>query len=41
MVLLRHILLGQVYGDVINEVKPSGTVPVQAEPTITTQPVTP
>ncbi|HKH84415.1 MAG TPA: AI-2E family transporter [Gemmatimonadales bacterium] len=41
MVLLRHILLGQVYGDVISEVKPSGTVPVQAEPTITTQPVTP
>jgi predicted PurR-regulated permease PerM len=41
MVLIRHILLGEVYGDAISEVKPAGTVPVQAEPTITTQPVTP
>jgi predicted PurR-regulated permease PerM len=41
MVLIRHILLGEVYGDLISEVKPSGTVPVEAEPTITSQPVTP
>jgi predicted PurR-regulated permease PerM len=41
MVLIRHILLGEVYGDPISETKPSGTVPVEAEPTITTQPVTP
>jgi predicted PurR-regulated permease PerM len=41
MVLIRHLLLGEVYGDPIAEVKPSGTVPVEAEPTITTQPVTP
>ncbi len=39
MVLIRHILLGEVYGDTLSEVKPSGTVPVEAEPTITTQPV--
>jgi predicted PurR-regulated permease PerM len=41
MVLIRHILLGEVYGDPISEVKPAGTVPVEAEPTIATQPVTP
>lgn len=41
MVLIRHILLGQVYGDPISEVKPSGTVPVEAEPTIASEPVTP
>jgi predicted PurR-regulated permease PerM len=41
MVLIRHVLLGEVYGDPISEVKPSGTVPLEAEPTITTQPVTP
>jgi predicted PurR-regulated permease PerM len=41
MVLIRHVLLGEVYGDTISEVKPSGTVPVEAEPTITSQPVTP
>lgn len=41
MVLIRHILLGEVYGDPISEVKPAGTVPVEAEPTIVTQPVTP
>ena len=40
MVLIRHILLGEVYGDPISEVKPSGTVPVDAEPTITSEPVT-
>lgn len=41
MVLIRHILLGEVYGDPISEVKPAGTVPVEAEPTIVTQPVAP
>jgi predicted PurR-regulated permease PerM len=43
MVLIRHLLLGEVYGDSISEVKPSGTIPVEAEPTITStsQPVTP
>jgi predicted PurR-regulated permease PerM len=40
MVLLRHVLLGEVYHDPISEVKPSGTVPVEAESTITSQPVT-
>jgi predicted PurR-regulated permease PerM len=41
MVLIRHILLGEVYGDPVSEVKPSGTVPVEADRTITTQPVAP
>jgi predicted PurR-regulated permease PerM len=41
MVLIRHILLGEVYGDPISEVKASGTVPVDADRTITTQPATP
>jgi predicted PurR-regulated permease PerM len=39
MVLIRHILMGEVYGDPVSEVKPSGTVPAESEPTITTQPV--
>jgi hypothetical protein len=29
-----------VYGDPLSEVKPSGTVPTEAEPTIAPQPVT-
>jgi predicted PurR-regulated permease PerM len=41
MVLIRHILLGEVYGDPVSEVKPSGTVPADAPTTITTQPITP
>jgi predicted PurR-regulated permease PerM len=41
MVLIRHILVGEVYGDVVSEVKPSGTVPAEVEPRIATQPVTP
>ena len=41
MVLIRHILMGEVYGDPVSEVKPSGTVPVDVEPSITAQPVTP
>ena len=39
MVLIRHVLMGEVYGDTLSEVKPSGTVPADAEPTITAQPV--
>jgi predicted PurR-regulated permease PerM len=39
MVLIRHVLMGEVYGDPVAEVAPSGTVPADAEPTITTQPV--
>ncbi|MEO7138327.1 MAG: AI-2E family transporter [Gemmatimonadales bacterium] len=35
MVLIRHILLGEVYGDPISETKPSGTVPIDAERTVT------
>jgi predicted PurR-regulated permease PerM len=41
MVLIRHILLGEVYGDALSEVKPTGLVPAEAQPTITSQPVTP
>ena len=41
MVLVRHILLGEVYGDPISEFKPSGTVPADARTSITSQPVTP
>ncbi len=39
MVLIRHVLMGEVYGDTASEVKPSGTIPADAEPTITAQPV--
>lgn len=41
MVLIRHILMGEVYGDQLSEATPSGTVAEDVEPTITTQPVTP
>jgi predicted PurR-regulated permease PerM len=41
MVLIRHILLGEVYGDAVSEVKPTGVVPAEAQPAITSQPVTP
>jgi predicted PurR-regulated permease PerM len=41
MVLIRHILIGEVYGDPISEVEPSGTVPAAGPTTITSQPVTP
>jgi predicted PurR-regulated permease PerM len=34
LVLVRHILLGEVYGDRASEIKASGTVPVDVEPTI-------
>jgi predicted PurR-regulated permease PerM len=39
MVLIRHILMGEVYGDTLSEVKASGTVPAETEPTITAEPV--
>ena len=41
MVLVRHLLLGEVYGDPISEVRPSGTVSVEADPTVAAQPATP
>jgi predicted PurR-regulated permease PerM len=34
MILVRHILLGQVYGDSISATAPSGTVPSDAEPAL-------
>jgi predicted PurR-regulated permease PerM len=41
MVLVRHILLGQVYGDPVSAAAPSGTVPVEAEPTVAARPPAP
>ncbi|MBA3318556.1 MAG: AI-2E family transporter [Gemmatimonadales bacterium] len=38
MVLIRHILIGHVYGDPISETKPSGIVSFETEPTITPGP---
>jgi predicted PurR-regulated permease PerM len=35
MVLVRHILLGEVYGDPVDELEPSGTIPAEAEPVVT------
>ena len=34
MILVRHILIGEIYGDPINAAKPSGTRPSDAQPTI-------
>jgi hypothetical protein len=34
-VLVRHILLGEIYGDPLDELQPSGTIPAEAEPVIT------
>ena len=34
MILVRHILLGEVYGDPVSAIRPTGTVPAEAEPTI-------
>lgn len=34
MILVRHILLGEVYGDTVSAVKPAGTVPPGVERTI-------
>jgi predicted PurR-regulated permease PerM len=31
MILVRHILLGEVYGDPIGATAPSGTIPADAE----------
>lgn len=41
MVLTRHILIGHVYGDPISETRPTGTVPMEAEPTIAPAAATP
>lgn len=41
MVLVRHILLGELYGDRLSEQLPSGTVPADAERTITVRPLNP
>ena len=40
MILVRHILLGEVYGDPVSAVKPSGTVPADVQPTVQPAPVT-
>jgi predicted PurR-regulated permease PerM len=34
MILVRHILLGEIYGDPVSAVRPTGTVPPDVEPTI-------
>jgi predicted PurR-regulated permease PerM len=34
MILIRHILVGEVYGDPATAVKPSGTRPAEAQPAI-------
>jgi predicted PurR-regulated permease PerM len=34
MVVVRHVLIGELYGDLVSEVPPSGTVPASADPTI-------
>jgi predicted PurR-regulated permease PerM len=34
MILIRHVLLGEIYGDPVSAVRPTGTVPAHAEPTI-------
>jgi predicted PurR-regulated permease PerM len=39
MVLVRHVLIGALYGDPVSEVQPSGTVPATAEPTIAPRPL--
>jgi len=39
MVLIRHILMGEVYGDPVSETVPSGSISPESEPTITTQPI--
>jgi len=38
MVLIRHILLGEIYGDPLEQAAQAGTRPPQAEPTITARP---
>ena len=34
MILVRHILLGEIYGDPVSAARPTGTVPPGVEPTI-------
>jgi predicted PurR-regulated permease PerM len=36
MVLVRHVLIGEVYGDPVSELKPSGTVPDDSQRTVAT-----
>ena len=38
LILVRHILLGEVYGDRVSETEPSGAVPTDLEPAITSRP---
>jgi predicted PurR-regulated permease PerM len=38
MVLIRHILLGEIYGDPLEQTAEAGTRPPNAEPTITARP---
>jgi predicted PurR-regulated permease PerM len=38
LILVRHILLGEVYADQVSETEPSGTVPTDLEPAITSRP---
>jgi len=41
MVLIRHILLGEIYGDPLEQVTHGGTRPAAAEPTVTARPESP
>ncbi|MEO7986115.1 MAG: AI-2E family transporter [Gemmatimonadales bacterium] len=41
MVLIRHILLGELYGDPVSESQSSGTVPAEANRTIAVRPLNP
>jgi len=34
MILIRNILLGEIYGDPVSEVRPAGTVPPDVERTV-------
>ena len=38
MVLIRHILLGEIYGDPLEQTAEAGTRPPEAEPTVTARP---
>jgi predicted PurR-regulated permease PerM len=38
MILIRHILLGEIYQDPVSEVRPTGTVPPDAERTVQPSP---
>lgn len=39
VVLIRHVLLGELYGDPVSEGQPSGAVPASAEPPIAARPL--